>query len=392
MTTPLEQLLVVQEHDSAIDHLRHRRATLPERAALTRAEAVIRELESPIAEVRGRLDAITRDVKRLEDEASSASAKVTEVEGSMYSGSITSPRELQAMQGEVEQLRRHQRALEDRELELMESQEAHRRRARRAGGPGGAAEAEASAARAAVAEQERLIDAEIATETRRADRGGGGDLRQSARGLRRLPGRGEGRRCGPARGQHVPGLPAHDPVHRGRPHPQGRPRRRRRPLRQLRRHPRPELVSTDPFPGLEPAIRTIRIFCDGGSRGNPGPAGDRRRRARREPRAGAPSRVGERDHRRRHEQRRRVHRVDPRRSRSPPNTTRARVEVRADSQLLIRQLEGRYRVKNAGLVPLHRRAQELLRPYREVDLQHVRREDNTDADALVNAALDAAAG
>ena len=49
-------------------------------------------------------------------------------------------------------------------------------------------------------------------------------------------------------------------------------------------------------------------------------------------------------------------------------------------------------MKNAGLVPLHRRAQELLRPYREVDLQHVRREDNTDADALVNAALDAAAG
>ena len=38
------------------------------------------------------------------------------------------------------------------------------------------------------------------------------------------------------------------------------------------------------------------------------------------------------------------------------------------------------------------RAQELLRGYREVDLQHVRREENTEADALVNAALDAAAG
>ena len=165
MTTPLEQLLVVQEHDSAIDHLRHRRATLPERATLTRAEAVIRELESPIAEVRGRLDAVSRDVKRLEDEASSASAKVTEVEGSMYSGSITSPRELQAMQGEVEQLRRHQRALEDRELELMESQETIDGELAELAGRVEAAEAEASAARAAVAEQERLIDAEIATET-----------------------------------------------------------------------------------------------------------------------------------------------------------------------------------------------------------------------------------
>ena len=72
MTTPLEQLLVVQEHDSAIDHLRHRRATLPERAELTQAEAVIRELEAPIAEVQGRHDVVSRDVKRLEDEAASA--------------------------------------------------------------------------------------------------------------------------------------------------------------------------------------------------------------------------------------------------------------------------------------------------------------------------------
>ena len=68
-----------------------------------------------------------------------------------------------------------------------------------------------------------------------------------------------------------------------------------------------------------------------------------------------------------------------------------RIEVRADSQLLIRQLEGRYRVKNAGLQPLYRRAMELLREYDEVDLQHVYREENTAADSLVNAALDAAA-
>jgi len=165
MTTPLEQLLVVQEHDSAIDHLRHRRATLPERATLTRAEAVIRELDAPIAEVRGRLEVVSRDVKRLEDEASSASAKVTEVEGSMYSGSITSPRELQAMQSEIEQLRRHQRALEDRELELMESQEAIDGELAELAGRGEAGETEAQTARAAVAEQESVIDAEIAAET-----------------------------------------------------------------------------------------------------------------------------------------------------------------------------------------------------------------------------------
>jgi predicted nucleic acid-binding Zn-ribbon protein len=165
MTTPLEQLLVVQEHDSAIDHLRHRRASLPERAALARAETVIRELEAPIAEVRGRHDVVSRDVKRLEDEASSAVAKVAEVEAAMYSGSITSPRELQAMQSEIEQLRRHQRALEDRELELMEGQESIDAELGVLVDLGGAAEPEARAARAVVEEQEALIDAEVATET-----------------------------------------------------------------------------------------------------------------------------------------------------------------------------------------------------------------------------------
>jgi ribonuclease HI len=66
-----------------------------------------------------------------------------------------------------------------------------------------------------------------------------------------------------------------------------------------------------------------------------------------------------------------------------------RIRVRADSQLVIRQLEGRYRVKQAHLRPLYERALALLRDYEEVDLAHVRREDNADADALVNAALDA---
>lgn len=61
--------------------------------------------------------------------------------------------------------------------------------------------------------------------------------------------------------------------------------------------------------------------------------------------------------------------------------------VRADSQLLIRQLEGRWRVRNRGLIELHRMARELLDeiPHK---LQHVPREDNSVADMLANRALD----
>ncbi|MGZ4689201.1 MAG: ribonuclease HI family protein [Acidimicrobiia bacterium] len=65
------------------------------------------------------------------------------------------------------------------------------------------------------------------------------------------------------------------------------------------------------------------------------------------------------------------------------------VRVRADSQLMIRQLEGRYKVKAAHLRPLYEKARALLHEFDEVDLGHIPREQNVDADALVNAALDA---
>ena len=65
------------------------------------------------------------------------------------------------------------------------------------------------------------------------------------------------------------------------------------------------------------------------------------------------------------------------------------LRVRADSQLMIRQLEGRYRVKAAHLRPLYDAAMVLLSKFDDVDLGHIPREQNIAADALVNAALDA---
>ena len=62
--------------------------------------------------------------------------------------------------------------------------------------------------------------------------------------------------------------------------------------------------------------------------------------------------------------------------------------LRADSQLLIRQLEGRYRVKNPTLQGLFTRARKLLRAMPSYRLEHVPREENVVADALANAALD----
>jgi ribonuclease HI len=66
------------------------------------------------------------------------------------------------------------------------------------------------------------------------------------------------------------------------------------------------------------------------------------------------------------------------------------LEVRSDSELLVRQMRGEYRVRNPGLKPLVVRAHELARAFARVEYVHVRREQNRDADRLANRAIDAA--
>jgi ribonuclease HI len=65
-----------------------------------------------------------------------------------------------------------------------------------------------------------------------------------------------------------------------------------------------------------------------------------------------------------------------------------RLEINSDSELLVHQMNGVYKVKNAGIMPLHRAAKELCAKFDEVIIQHIRREENREADRLCNDALD----
>jgi ribonuclease HI len=65
-----------------------------------------------------------------------------------------------------------------------------------------------------------------------------------------------------------------------------------------------------------------------------------------------------------------------------------RVLLRSDSQLLINQLTGRYRVRTPHLQPLHRRVLELAARFESIEYEHVRRELNTEADRLANEGVD----
>jgi ribonuclease HI len=66
------------------------------------------------------------------------------------------------------------------------------------------------------------------------------------------------------------------------------------------------------------------------------------------------------------------------------------LDLVGDSELIVRQVEGRYKVKDATMRELHAEVKRALAPFDSWAIRHVRRENNADADRLVNAALDAA--
>lgn len=68
------------------------------------------------------------------------------------------------------------------------------------------------------------------------------------------------------------------------------------------------------------------------------------------------------------------------------------LELIGDSELVVRQVEGRYKVKNAGMKKLHEEVKRALRGVDSWSIRHVRREQNSDADRLVNEALDGVRG
>jgi ribonuclease HI len=132
---------------------------------------------------------------------------------------------------------------------------------------------------------------------------------------------------------------------------------------------------------------TVLVFADGGARGNPGPAAIGA--VVLDPSTTPPTRLASVSERigsatnNVAEYKALIAGLEAARAFAP----RA-VHVRADSKLVIEQLAGRWKVKQAHLKPLHAHARALLDAFEEVELQHVPREQNADADALVNAALD----
>lgn len=64
------------------------------------------------------------------------------------------------------------------------------------------------------------------------------------------------------------------------------------------------------------------------------------------------------------------------------------LDIRSDSELVVRQIAGQYRVKNPGLKPLYEKARQLLSRFEEYTIESVPRYLNSEADSLANQAFD----
>jgi len=159
--TRIAPLLEGQEIDLASDRLVERRRTLPEREQLRACHARIETLDAAHAELVARREALARSEHGLADEVAEVASHAKTSEDTLYSGTVRASKELTALQEEIRLIRTRQTGLEEQEMALLEEIDAlehamDENRAARA-----AAEAEETALRAAIADAEGEIDAEL---------------------------------------------------------------------------------------------------------------------------------------------------------------------------------------------------------------------------------------
>lgn len=124
----LEPLLDLQELDTKLGQLAHRRASLPERDLVAQAEKVLETAGRQVADQAIVVADRDRERRRVEDQLTTAEAKATDIDKRMYGGTVSNARELQDLQTELESLRRHISTVEDEAfLTLEQAEEAQSR-------------------------------------------------------------------------------------------------------------------------------------------------------------------------------------------------------------------------------------------------------------------------
>lgn len=116
-------LLTVQGLDTTIDQLRHRRANLGERAELKALEAEAQTLAADLKAALAERDEVSAKEAGFEQEIATHEARIAEIDKRMYSGEISSSKDLQAMATEIQHLKERVSRLEDSALGALEERE-----------------------------------------------------------------------------------------------------------------------------------------------------------------------------------------------------------------------------------------------------------------------------
>ena len=154
----IRALLEVQDLDLEADKLRRQRETLPERAALTASLDRATALDTGHAEMMEKRQALSRSEQQLGAEVSEVAAKAKEVEDTLYSGTLTATKELEAHQEELRLEREKQSALEEQEMEVLEQIESLEAEADENRKTREACDVETAGIREAIAKAEAEID------------------------------------------------------------------------------------------------------------------------------------------------------------------------------------------------------------------------------------------
>lgn len=121
--TIYEQLLAVQDLDTRLDQLAHRREALPERRQIVEADAVLATVETQIADQNLVVDEARHAQRRIDDELTAQEKRADQIQAKLYGGTVSAARELQDLQAELATVRDHISGIEDDGLGALDELE-----------------------------------------------------------------------------------------------------------------------------------------------------------------------------------------------------------------------------------------------------------------------------
>lgn len=165
----LNQLLDLQAEDTAMKRLQDRRAALPEAQRLGEVNERLAELTADLEIATKQHDEIAREQDKIEGEMGLADQKIAREEQRLFGGAVSNPKELGALQAEVQMLKRKRAEMEDALLEVMVQKEDAAATLDRLRGEQAAATTEADQLSATVAQLTAEIEVELAEHSSKRD-------------------------------------------------------------------------------------------------------------------------------------------------------------------------------------------------------------------------------